>query len=335
MERKFIGQLSGAWKEFRDFVMEHRRTGWFTAFVILASWGVLAFRRDIGVDTEIMIPFPEKMLQSWCGIGRWGLVFTKRLLGLGTFSQPVAVAGSMAALWLVCMAVNFAVCQWSGGGRRYRWFYPAFSAVYVTSPCLAEQFYFLLQSFEVIWGILMAVTAVYATSRYVYRGESPGWLAVAAFCGVWALGSYQAMACIFIGLSGFSFLLLYQRGTSGDQKGSAWKWFRRGGSFVAVFLVMLAGYMAVSAVVSRAAGEESGYIGNMILWRREPVRNCLYYIKTDMRDIYFGKKVFYSALGLPVLILGTALFLRRGWKSGERGRFLYVIAGGFFLFSPT
>lgn len=335
MSRRFVSQLSGVWSGFRDFAAEHKRTGWFTVFVILASWGVLASRGDIGVDTEIMLSFPEVMLKSWCGIGRWGLVFTKRFLEFGQFSQSAAVIASMGALWLLCMTVNFAVYQWSGGDERYGFFYPVFSAVYATSPCLAEQFYFLLQSFEVIWGILMAAAAVYAAGRYVYWRESPVWLAVSAVCGVWALGSYQAMACVFIGLSAFSFLLVYQRGGTGREPGGKWKWFRCGVSFVAVFLVMLAGYMAVSAAVQRFMGEDSSYIGDMILWKREEARLCLYYIKKDMQDIYFGRKVFYSALGLPVLMLGTALFLGRGWKCGEKERILYVMAGGFFIFSPT
>ena len=120
MSRRFVSQLSGVWSGFRDFAAEHKRTGWFTAFVILASWGVLASRGDIGVDTEIMLSFPEVMLKSWCGIGRWGLVFTKRFLEFGQFSQSAAVIASMGALWLLCMTVNFAVYQWSGGDTSAR-----------------------------------------------------------------------------------------------------------------------------------------------------------------------------------------------------------------------
>ena len=130
------------WREFRAFMTEHKKTMWFTAFLILAVWGQMVFRTGIGVDTEIMIAFPETMLKSWCGIGRWGLVITKRLFGLSRFSQPVAAVAMMAALWLLCGAVGFAADQWSGGDRRYRFFYPVFSALYLPAPCLAEQYYF-------------------------------------------------------------------------------------------------------------------------------------------------------------------------------------------------
>ena len=84
------------WREFRAFMTEHKKTMWFTAFLILAVWGQMVFRTGIGVDTEIMIAFPETMLKSWCGIGRWGLVITKRLFGLSRFSQPVAAVAMMA-----------------------------------------------------------------------------------------------------------------------------------------------------------------------------------------------------------------------------------------------
>ncbi len=207
MDRKYTYQVKTAVGEFRDFVAGHKKTGLLTALIILATWSVLGFRSDIGVDTEIMIAFPETMLKSWCGIGRFGLVFTKRLFGMSLFCQPVSAIAMMAVLWMICMTVGFAVCQWSGYDDRYRFFYAVFSAVYVTSPCLAEQFYFQLQYFEVIWGIFMAVVAVYGISRYVYGKESIGWVFMAVLCGVWAFGSYQVTVVIFIALCAFpSFL---------------------------------------------------------------------------------------------------------------------------------
>lgn len=335
MRESFADQMIRASREFRSFGAKHKKTRWFTAILILAVWGVLAFRADNGVDTEIMVAFPETMLKSWCGIGRWGLVFTKRLFGLGRFSQPVAVIATMAALWLLCMAVGFAAGQWSGSDERYRFFYPVFSALYITAPCLAEQYYFQLQAFEVTWGILMTVASVYAAGRYIYWKESPGWLLVSGVCGVWALGSYQVMASVFIALSAFSFLLAYQRGMPGRGGDKRGKWLRCGLMFVAVFLGLLAGYLAVSALVRGWTGEDSAYIGDMIMWKKEGVRMCLYHIKMDMQNIYLGKQIFYSAMGLPILALGTALFLYRGFKSSEKERILYVAAGGFFLFSPT
>ncbi len=323
------------WREFRAFMTEHKKTMWFTAFLILAVWGQMVFRTGIGVDTEIMIAFPETMLKSWCGIGRWGLVITKRLFGLSRFSQPVAAVAMMAALWLLCGAVGFAADQWSGGDRRYRFFYPVFSALYVTAPCLAEQYYFQLQAFEVTWGVLMVVAAVYAAGRYIYWKEGPGWILLSVVCGAWALGSYQVMASVFIALSAFSFLLAYQRGAEGRGEGKRGKWFLRGLMFVAVFGLILAVYLAVSGLVRDWTGEESAYIGDMVMWKKEGIRMCLYHIKMDMRNIYLGKQIFYSALGLPILILGTCLFLYRGFKSNEKERILYVMAGGFFVFSPT
>lgn len=337
MKRKktFGEETAHVWREFRIFVEEHKRGLALTGALILAVWGALVFRTDIGVDTEIMIAFPETMLKSWCGIGRYGLVFTKRLFGLSRFSQPAAMAAMMGALWLLCMAVGFAVEQWSAKDKRYRFFYGVFSAVYVTAPCLAEQFYFQLQAFEVTWGLLLIVVSVFAAGRFIYWKGSPWWILLSVVCGTWALGSYQVMASVFIALSAFSFLLSYQRGAQGRGEEKKGGWFGCAVMFVGIFMLILVSYLAVSSLVRGLAGAESAYIGDMIMWKKEGIRMCLYHIKTDMQNIYFGKQIFYSGLGLPILVLAGALFLYRGRQGSLGERILYVMAGGFFVFSPT
>ena len=121
MDRKYTYQVKTAVGEFRDFVAGHKKTGLLTALIILATWSVLGFRSDIGVDTEIMIAFPETMLKSWCGIGRFGLVFTKRLFGISLFCQPVSAIAMMAVpcgVWAfgsyqVTVVIFIALCAFS------------------------------------------------------------------------------------------------------------------------------------------------------------------------------------------------------------------------------
>lgn len=336
MEQKFICQAADGAREFRDFITEHQKTSWFTAAVIFATWGVLGFRTDVGVDTEILIAFPESLLKSWYGIGRYGLVFTKLLFGMGKFCQPVTVTAMMTALWLVCMTVNFAVYQWSGHDERYRFFYPLFSAVFATSPCLAEQFYFLLQSFEVVWGIFMSVLAVYGTSRYVYRKESRGWIFLAVLLGVWAFSSYQVMVAIFISLCSFSFVLVYQSGQIKDKGQNRWGWLVRACSFVIIFAVILSAYQIISSLVRIVTETSSDYTDGMIFWKKDGIRRCLYRIWTDIQMIYLGKRpLFFSNIGLPIMALFTAIFLKRGWAGRWHDKLLYIIAGGIFISSPV
>ena len=335
MDRKYTYQVKTAVGEFRDFVAGHKKTGLLTALIILATWSVLGFRSDIGVDTEIMIAFPETMLKSWCGIGRFGLVFTKRLFGMSLFCQPVSAIAMMAVLWMICMTVGFAVCQWSGYDDRYRFFYAVFSAVYVTSPCLAEQFYFQLQYFEVIWGIFMAVVAVYGISRYVYGKESIGWVFMAVLCGVWAFGSYQVTVVIFIALCAFSFLLVYQRGLPEKNGERKWKWFRRAFSFVVIFMVIIMVYHGTACAVRIVTETNSAYIDGMVFWKKDGIRNCLYRILTDVKNIYYGQKPpFFPIAVVPVFLMFIVLFLKRGLESGEKEKLLYVMAGGIFTASP-
>lgn len=334
MGTEFVRQAFDEQKKFCTFVSEHKKTCLFTAFVVIASWGALAVRTDIGVDTEIMITGSEGMLRSWCGLGRFGLVFTKCLLGTNRLSQTVIMTASMLIIGLLCMTVNFAVSQWNGNDKRYEAFYPVFSAIYATCPCLAEQFYFQMQALEVIWGIYLAVLAVYGASRYVYDKGSRGWLIFSAACGVWAVGTYQAMTAVFIALSAFSFLLSYQKEQAGEeQKANQWIW--KGISFVVVFLVILAAYEGLAFAVRGMTGTNGEYLNTLVFWRRDGLRVCLYRIFVDLQRIYLGQWIFFSPFTSFIMILAAGLFLVRGWRTNQKDWLLFMFAGAVFVSSPV
>ncbi len=334
MGTEFIKQVSDVRKEFRTFALEHKKTCVFTAFVVFASWGALTFRTDIGVDTEIMITGSQGMLQSWYGLGRFGLVFTKKLLGTDKLSQTVIMMASMFLIGMICMTVNFAVSQWSKGDKRYEVFYPVFSAVYGTCPCLAEQFYFQMQALEVIWGIYLSVLAVYSASRYVYEKESRGWLLFSLICGVWAVGTYQAMAAVFIALSAFSFLLAYQNEQT-DEESKAESWFRKGVWFAAVFLVILAVHGALAHLIRSVTNTNGEYLNTLVFWGRDGLKVCLHRVLTDIQRIYLGQPPFFSPLTLVILILAAGLFWVRGWKTNQKERVFFLFAGAVFVSSPV
>ena len=52
-----------------------------TIFTVLFVYGIRLAGADLSIDTEIMLNDQQEVLDSWIGIGRFGLVFTKKLFG--------------------------------------------------------------------------------------------------------------------------------------------------------------------------------------------------------------------------------------------------------------
>ena len=136
--------------QFLSFIRENRAGALLSGAAALCTYGAWMTRQDITVDTEIMMADPDAMMNSWLGINRFGLVFTKHLFGQAAFHPVISRVLTVILLWITAMVLSFFVHKWSGGQKRFRLFSAVFPVVYVTAPCFAEQLYFVLQSAEVV-----------------------------------------------------------------------------------------------------------------------------------------------------------------------------------------
>ena len=62
------------------------------------------------------------MMNSWLGINRFGLVFTKHLFGQAAFHPVISRVLTVILLWITAMVLSFFVHKWSGGQKRFRLF---------------------------------------------------------------------------------------------------------------------------------------------------------------------------------------------------------------------
>lgn len=128
--------------QFLSFIRENRAGALLSGAAALCTYGAWMTRQDITVDTEIMMADPDAMMNSWLGINRFGLVFTKHLFGQTAFHPVLSRVLTVILLWITAMVLSFFVYKWSGGQKRFRLFSAVFPVVYVTAPCFAEQFYY-------------------------------------------------------------------------------------------------------------------------------------------------------------------------------------------------
>ena len=75
--------LCDVWREWRQFLREYRNLLWICLAFVFFVYGLRIFRDHIFIDSELMILRPEFMQGVWLGSGRFGLVLTSRLFGMG------------------------------------------------------------------------------------------------------------------------------------------------------------------------------------------------------------------------------------------------------------
>ena len=163
-------------ERFFSFAKSHKGVISILALWLLFLYGVRIFYYDISIDSEAALSSQQELLDSWLTIDRFGLVFTKKLFFMSRFVPYVSNFLMILALGCSAFFFDFCVEEWRGKDSRYRMFFYIFPIAYVSAPCLAEQFFFTLQSFEIAWAGLLCMAAVYCFSRWLFYQESFLWI---------------------------------------------------------------------------------------------------------------------------------------------------------------
>lgn len=331
----FWSELRESASRFSAFAGSHKGVLGVLTLVLLFLYGVRIFYYDFSIDSEAALSSQQELLDSWLTIDRFGLVFTKKLFLMNIFIPYVSNFLMILALGFSAFFFDFCVKEWKGEDRCYRLFYYIFPAAYVSAPCLAEQFFFTLQSFEIAWAGLLCIAAVYCFSRWLFWRESFLWIAPSLIFMVWAFGSYQAFAGMFISVALVSFLLAYQNPSV--QLRGKYPWLLCCVKYIAVFCIGLALYVLAGKVVRLYYGiDATDYVNNMFLWKTIGFRAALRNVLSDCARIYLGNwSVFFHWMFTPAMVICGALLLNRGHNMKRTGFPLYVTALILLALSPT
>ncbi|MDO4267332.1 MAG: glucosyltransferase domain-containing protein [Eubacteriales bacterium] len=322
-------------EEGRRFLRSFRGFAWCLAAAVAAVYGLRVFHDNIFLDSEIMILRPEYMQQVWLGSNRFGMVLTNRLFGLGRLVPYLSGILMMGTMWCCGMALAFCSREWSGRSARYDAFSRLFPVLFVTMPVFAEQYLFLLQEFEIAFGILLTIAASYCAGQAVCagngqsRGRTLGFGLSGLLCMVWAFGTYQIFMPLYICLVLISFLLMYMNGRA-DQA------FSMGIRHVLYFVLGCALYGAAVVLVRRAVHADSTYISDMVRWKADGVHVCLHAIAAQIRRVLTAGSLFHQKYYFPAMCLFTVQCMYYGWKEKKNpGNYVcFLFGGGLLLLSP-
>ncbi len=344
MKQVFEG-MAEDFRELCGWVRARRGQVFLVCLYALFLMGPRLFYHDVGIDTGALFKNYAHYSDVWAGSGRFGLTFSKWLFHFSAMLPYAANLLMLLFLLAFVTAFSWLVWRWSGRPAGFRWFYPVFSILFLSSPVLTEQFYFTLQTTEFAWAMLLCLISVYLTEKLVCgrtvsasaapeNGKENRWCCVCV-CGaavalmIWAFGTYQAFFVFFIALAAIFYLL---RCASAPDDGPVWYWLAAGVKLVALFLIGAAGWFVVNRLLCRFFFAEYPYASGMYLWKMAPA-TALTVLKFQLGQIYLKTtdSLYYSGWFTPVLLLTAALFLVPAVR-GHRKKLPWLGLALFILF---
>lgn len=317
--------LGQSWVDFAEFVKSHPILAGSTAAFLALVYAGQAFSNYFYIDKEQLVNNPGSFY-NWNEIGRFGLIFVKKLLNLSWYNPYLGGILLLVTLWLSAMAAGYlfySVDKWFGAVPL-----GIFILLFLIYPTYVDQFLFQYQAFEVMLAVLFLFVSDWYLVRAVREQDNVAFAASVPLVVV-AYGIYQNMVsiqmCLYLGIF---LLMVYEQ--KADKKIVRALIVRD----MLHFVITLAGYAAIAVFFRKAEGN---YLGEQVGWSRgilATLRSIFYYfgmlVVSD--GVYYtrayvvccltgiaalvllvkrlGKNAFWYALGLagaagkPVIFLG-------------------------------
>ncbi len=129
--------MENLYKDAKEFLGLHKLALFVNACVCVICYGHLVFSQNVGIDTEHVINYPGVTMQ-WDGIGRQGLLYTKRLFGVMEYNPYLEGVLFLAGFILLGSVIMF-LC-WRISGRDDKYPYGWFAVLFSTCPVWMIQF---------------------------------------------------------------------------------------------------------------------------------------------------------------------------------------------------
>lgn len=302
-------------KTFTGFIKSNPFNAVLISFFLLLGYGIKLFNVTISHDTEAILSTPNDLYNSWYGMGRYGEMIIKKLLGTYWFNPYIA-----EFMMLVCLLVGSLLWGYLfyKAGMKCEKFVWVFGAVWASSIITAEQTAFLLQSYEVVLSILLIAVSLLAFYKW---HESKKWyylvlsVAVLWFC----FSIYQSNVAVYISGAVMLFIAFYDAAEDKTFKDHLF------------FILELIGIMAAAlvlyyigkAVVARLGYPTNNYVDDQMLWGNASIKECIIAILKHIKDILTGKGIFYNLLLPAVMLLSFVCLI---FNRKKKAYFVYVIA---------
>lgn len=309
--------LTQNWVGFADFVKSNAIMAGCIAALLSLVYAGQAFSDYYYIDKEHLVNNPGSFY-NWGEIGRFGLIFVKKILNMSWYNPYFSGALLVIVLWLTAMAAGYLfhkIDQRIGSVPL-----GIFMLLFLVYPVYAEQFLFQFQAFEVVLAIFFLMVSDWYIVQAVFERNRFA-LAAAVPLTVLSFGVYQSMVplqlCLYIGM----FLVnAYVQEGRGEHVLVSYIWY------AAIHFLVTFGIYEITAKLFFSG---SGYLTDQIEWKRGTIRLIGAYYRTLLCPDGMYMTAAYDICGVILLVALVLLCRRWRWKSAG-----YVFGGIGLIISP-
>jgi len=281
---------------FFKYISSHLLSALIILAGVLLTFGTYAFATDYYIDSEVVINIPGTNY-NWLEIGRYGLVFVRKLLGTDWYNPYYTGLLLLLFLWLTAMTLAYI------SGR----FFPKLpvsvttlgSLLFVTYPTFSEQYYFHYQSAEIAFGLWLSMIAAGMFFAFVHSRRIVCFI-LSLLIYVLTFSIYQSFVplalCCYLGIF-LSFILAKETDTKLIKRSIA-------GSILH-FLIAF----GISQAIGRIFFTNSDYLGDQIIWTHAAsFWEAFKAVASTCLRMFIGQGLFYTII-LPIAVVSAAVVL--------------------------
>lgn len=287
---------------FFNYILKHPISALTLLLGVLISYVPYAFNTDYYVDSEVVINIPGTTY-NWLEIGRYGLVFVKKILNTDWYNPYYTGVLMLLFLWLTGMVLSYLFEKLFP--VLPEWMCVLGSLTFLTYPTFTEQYYFHFQSAEIAFGLLLSVISMVLLYHFVCESKRLCFvLSVPLYVLVFAI--YQS----FIPLALCGYLMIFLSAIV--QKECDKKFYLRSilGSVAHFVLSFL-----ISQGINRVFfSSDNGYLTEQVIWAESSLGESLFAILKACAAMFLGHGIFYTSLlcvALVLAIVALVLLLKR------------------------
>lgn len=318
--------------DMKNYVKNHCKLMIASAVLVLLCYGYMALCGNLRIDTEVLINNPGTTM-NWDTIGRFGLVFLKRILGLSTHHTVWSGILFLTFFYMQQQLFLFLIYHFSGGNEKYPYWVGAI--LYGTSNLWCFQVYFSLQQGEIACAMLLVMIAA-ALSMKAFFAEKAVWYAlISAVLMVLGFGGYQAFVTFYIAVCICLFLvILMERWEKQGNVQEENRYVFFGILKLAVHFVLV---YAVYSFIAKKYFTASDYLNSQKAWGTTDFMTCVKEILKVIKRVLFMQGVedfsFYTIGGVMV-IMALLLLLKKGIQKNKFQIVIYVLSLAALAVTP-
>lgn len=324
------------WEHFTSYLRDCKWVFVAQIFYLLLAYGIKLMHYSISIDTEAMISAPNSLLDSWLKMGRFGLVYLKKILAQIPLNPYIVVFLMMIFLLLTAISLGYIVYTYSSSNHHRKLAVLISTCLFLTFPTFTEQFNFLLQSLEVTLSLLFCTVSVLFAMRWATEKTSLSFPFGSILLAAIGISCYQSINTFYIALASGSFLLFCTDHNDVIPHKNSKRYFCAILKLAALFLIAFTLYWCVNkAVITHyfGPGFKDAYTGDQVLWGKVPLSDALHNIWSYLNTLIFGDGLYYSKLFL-VTALGIGFYAVKKLLSDRPEKLCFFIATLFFLCTP-